>query len=308
MKILFIRKKFFHHTKHSGYDIIFDVLDKTDKNNSIFIENYEKYLRGIGQLISLLTYRIRKKNKHYTNYSFLCEIHILIKNIVKRYDVIHYTYAEPHLYLSNRFKFLLGNTKLITTVHLPDIMWNNSNYNIKNIVNCDKIIFLDNNSMEKFNLTEPSKKVFIPHPVDTSFFNINQSKKNNSKKLEILFCGNYLRDFELLKRVIEISDERLIFNVVVSKAGLKNPFYNSINNNNNCTLHYNVTDKELIKIYQYCDLLFMPVIESTANNVVLEAMSCGLPIAFTSKGIMSYVKDEFSYDLNNSYSNISTNS
>ena len=40
-------------------------------------------------------------------------------------------------------------------------------------------------------------------------------------------------------------------------------------------------DAALLKLYQECHLLFLPLIDATANNALLEGMACGLPVLST---------------------------
>lgn len=57
--------------------------------------------------------------------------------------------------------------------------------------------------------------------------------------------------------------------------------------------HANLSSVELQELYQSADLLFLPVIDATANNAVVEAMACGLPVVSSDLGgIRDYVGEE----------------
>jgi glycosyltransferase involved in cell wall biosynthesis len=60
----------------------------------------------------------------------------------------------------------------------------------------------------------------------------------------------------------------------------------------NTTMLAGITDEELRNEYRSSTALFLPLKEVTANNAVLESMSCGTSVVTTDKGGMSeYVHD-----------------
>lgn len=51
-----------------------------------------------------------------------------------------------------------------------------------------------------------------------------------------------------------------------------------------------LSDDELIRLYQTVDLLFMPMLDCTANDAILEAMACGTPVMVNRVGgVAEYV-------------------
>ena len=58
----------------------------------------------------------------------------------------------------------------------------------------------------------------------------------------------------------------------------------------NVDLQMNLSDAELLELYQTSDLMVLPLFEATANVALLEALSCGLPIVTSEiEGITDYV-------------------
>jgi glycosyltransferase involved in cell wall biosynthesis len=60
-----------------------------------------------------------------------------------------------------------------------------------------------------------------------------------------------------------------------------NKFYSLFNKLPNVTLMTGISDERLLQLYQQADLLVLPLIDGTANNSILEAMACGLPVVST---------------------------
>ena len=59
------------------------------------------------------------------------------------------------------------------------------------------------------------------------------------------------------------------------------------------SLYNGLSDAELRQKYQDADLCVMPMRDATANNSVLEAMACGLPLLISDlPGARDYVNDQ----------------
>jgi glycosyltransferase involved in cell wall biosynthesis len=92
-----------------------------------------------------------------------------------------------------------------------------------------------------------------------------------------LFVGTHLRDFDVLVEAIKMLRTKNIEFIVVTAKSEQARFTGF----DNVTLLNGVDDNHLLRLYQTCDVLALPVTDATANNTLLEAMACGLPVIAT---------------------------
>jgi glycosyltransferase involved in cell wall biosynthesis len=84
-----------------------------------------------------------------------------------------------------------------------------------------------------------------------------------------------MRDFSLMHRVADSCAAQKLnvrFDAVVPQTD-----FSHFTGCTGVTCRTGISEQALIRLYQEADALFLPVIDSTANNSVLEAMACGTP-------------------------------
>jgi glycosyltransferase involved in cell wall biosynthesis len=116
-----------------------------------------------------------------------------------------------------------------------------------------------------------------PHGVDTRFFSPaapGGRPATTGQPLRGLLVGATERDHEFLQGVLRAMPAgRLQLSVAAPpecQAGYRD-----------CpgvVMLPRLTDEELLRAYREADLLVMPMLDSTANNTMLEAMACGTPV------------------------------
>ncbi len=294
MKIVAIREKFEHISIHSGYDTLYRYLSTKTEIESIFCHFKKIYRRGIGRIM-LQGVEFAEGTSFYNAQSFEAESKLFFRNHFIKTDIIHYSHGEPYFGLGSKFKKILP--KIVLTNHQPVTWWQQQEKFTNKFSRADSIIVLSEYDRDYFSSVCNTEVVYIPHGVDIDFYHPS-GLVQPSEKFNVLFSGRYLRDVDSLASLIKRVDAKLPieFNIIYferSKTDNKNLL--EIADNPNVKWLSNLSEEQYLAAYQQADCCLIPLEDSTANNAILEAMSCGLPIISTDvPAINSYLKDDFS--------------
>lgn len=274
MKTITIQHRSSHHAQNSGYHRLLDFVPSTQIPNN----------KGI------LPYRIAKfigthSNQEYAIYdstSVNKDITLIFKCFWPHAEtkIIHYLHAERDIRHAISIKRFFSNTNFFGTFHKPPEVLKSQIPKTKYLKLLDGIIAVGENQVDFLkNWLNTDQVRYIPHGIDTDFFKpYPEVRRSNT----LLFVGQHLRDFEAFNYCIPIIAQKvkgLTVNVI-----MREDFFHKITPHSCVTLWNGVNDEDLKRFYQEASALFLPLIDSTACNSLLEALSCGTPIITTAVG------------------------
>jgi glycosyltransferase involved in cell wall biosynthesis len=139
----------------------------------------------------------------------------------------------------------------------------------------------------------------IRHGVDLDFFQ-PYDKNTSTLPYKLLFVGQWLRDFETLEKaftIIQAQHPTIKLDCVVPFNKREALPLMRLARFSNVRWHAQISSHDLRLLYQKASLLLLPLIDATANNAVVEALACGLPVITSDVGGIEEYIDHHSGEL-----------
>ena len=279
----FIVYRYSHHSPHSGYSRTADYGVRLFHSESIRAE------KPLSRLIirERMLWKISAGTPGYDRTSMAVELKALRRMLTERNSIFHFLYGET----SYHYAGLLNgrrNNHVVATFHLPPAGIREAVQIDWHIKKLSAVVCVGRNQQEYFEKIIGTDRVFFaPLGVASDYFVPPESFESRDPDLCLIVGENY-RDYPTLRGVIEL--------VAYLRSQTKFVILTSPRNKRLLGEHPNlnymsgISEDELLKLYQSASVLLMPLHDATANNAILEGMSCGLPIVVTDVGaVCDYV-------------------
>jgi glycosyltransferase involved in cell wall biosynthesis len=218
--------------------------------------------------------------------AFGAEVEAMQSCKAQQTDIIHFMDGEHcGQFLPRRIREMgMTTVKTVATFHQPPDV-------IRQLINdemlrwLDAIILVSPSQLSFFRDRVPDDKLHVVLlGVDAELFSPSAAKRNDDQVVCIT-TGLHLRDWDTFTKVaLAMPDIKF---VVVTSSRVK---FEDIPN---LTLCSGISDASLADLYRSADILFLPLLDTTANNTLLEGIASGLPVVATDhESVRAYLPNE----------------
>ena len=280
VKILLLRTHYPHWGAFSGINQVLKYIDRNrcSVEECLVSDSDEQFPIKNEWVRYLLRRAVQKRGMQWYKLSDLvAEINVFRRCRSGPVDIVHYLDGEHSAQFFPEFrKWLPGPLpKIVATYHQPPELLDSVVIR-KMIPKLDYILVVSPEQISYFKeLVGMDKIRIIRHGINTDFFR-PEDKPRGNRKFRCVTVGHHLRDFDAIRKVAKALSkyDGIEFHIVTGQP-------TALEGLDNVTIHRSLEDRELLACYQHSDILFLPLIQTTANNALLEGIACGLPVVST---------------------------
>jgi len=289
--ILIVRTHHSHWAKHSGYHQFIRYISHEEfvVKEKVVSMGDNLFPLANGHVRGGLKYVIKKSGANaYELNDLAAELSVIRRWWSTGFDLVHCLDGEHSILLLPilfRIARLFRSVPpVIATYHQPPEILR-SLLTAQAVRLLDHVVVFTQEQKSYFEQFLPTQKIsVILHGIDADYYK-PAAKPKNSRKLRCISVGSWLRDYRSVievARILEIYVD-IEFHIVSSDLG-------KYDLPKNVYPHCRLDDVDLVRMYQESDVLFIPLRDATANNVILEGIACGLPVVVSDlPGVKAYV-------------------
>jgi len=287
MRVAVLDRRFPHHSAYSGYGQIVRRLDDVELITDGWPRN------APNGLADAIVRRTRSRRLAYSPTSLGLELAAARRMLRRPRAVYHVLYGEDdYHYLAAAAPFLRrAGGGLVASFHQPPAIFDEAIPSLEAqriLPRLDAAIVCTSEQAHHLSpWIAPERIHRVPHGVDTAFFAPDGRSRDANEVLTVLTVGIWQRDHIQLEAVVAAfaqREENVRF-VVVGTPEVAEHFAGMPG----VDARTGIPDEELRDLYRRSDMLFLPLVQAGANNTLLEAMACGLPVIATElPGVREY--------------------
>jgi glycosyltransferase involved in cell wall biosynthesis len=274
-----------HHGARSGYDQVARHVGKRVRVSEVEVQDVPRFIPA-----ALRTRLVRQaRQEWYDEWGLALEVEAARRLLAGREQICHFLYGEDSYRYFSSFRPLarLRRTKLVASFHQPPATFERVFARPSRLGRLDAVVALSRKQADHLGRYAGDRVFYVPHGVDTSFY----APAANGKRpgFTCLFVGSWLRDVDTLAAIVRVLAPRgdVAFDLVSADDRVQ-----ELEGLPGVTVRSGLPDHELLAAYRAADLLVLPLLDSTANNTILEGLACGLPVVTSAVGgIPDYVDD-----------------
>lgn len=284
-RITLVTMRMSQHASSSGYDRVAEYIDGV----RIGPPAGGLGARVLGKLGLPLVNASRQQWYHRKNFvqeaqaawSWLC---------ASRPRVFHFLYGENSYHYLGLLKAVRGRHRIVCTFHTPPERFEQVVRKRDHLQRVDAAVVLSRDLIPYYEeLIGPGRVFYVPHGIDTGYFTPPPARPSQGR-VDCLFVGSHLRDFETLESVARLLRGHANVHLHVVTKAENHARFASLEN---VTTYAGLPEWRLRDLYRQASLFVMPLKQASANNALLEALACGLPVVVTDlSAVRDYVTPE----------------
>lgn len=187
--------------------------------------------------------------------------------------------------------------RVVVSVHCSARRWDSVWLRPDGYAHADQVVLTSESQRPFVERTVPRERVStILHGVVIDYFKPAASREPRGNRFRMFMMGNTERDHEFAAQVAaKLPADR--FEWRIRTTSHEQSFYQGVQSVNRLP---QLTDEDMLTEYQQADLVAMPMLDSAANNVILEGMACGTPVMVNRVGgVPEYVNPGCNYVMGN---------